>query len=269
MDFSILLPKTKQLENGWGVILRDLTMTNQFVNVEIEDYFIKYVKYENTYNLEGEEAVGVPVAGSQVEYGPFSMKSGIYTSRNQFLAEVNRVLKQCKAPFKTTSSIWEYDKVKVMKTNFGMELDADGKIRYGRYLYLSYKLAVALGFKQPSSNIEEHIPYALELSSLTEKGLMSNYPENINYFYPKQIVINCDLLSNSIIGSRQSKVLHIINTTEIQGDMINFNMKSTIFRDLDVLSFSKIRFWITNLKGEKLEALSTMPTSLSLTFIKS
>jgi hypothetical protein len=180
---------------------------------------------------------------------------------------VNNKLKVLEAPFSVVLTPFQNNRVLIQKKMLQPKPNT-GKV-YGRSLLLSYKLAVALGFHLPSNNIEEQLNYELDLSGISDQGIFGDYPENINYFYPKHIVINCDLLSNSIIGNRQSKVLHLINTTEIQGDMIKFNMKSAIFRDIDVFSFQKIRFWITNLKGEKLETLSPMTTSLSLTFIKS
>ena len=276
MDFSILLPKTRQLENGWGIILRDLTMTNQFANVEKEEFYsISYSKYETKVHINSEEGSSTPVKSytivpeSWVSTKPVYMTSGFYATRKQFIEEVNNKLKVLEAPFYFISTPFQNNRVKIQKK---IDLSSTGKV-YGRTLLLSYRLAVALGFQLPLNNIEEDAyrehDYNLDLSTVPNQGILGDYPENINYFYPKHIVINCDLLSNSIIGNRQSKVLHLINTTEIQGDMIKFNMKSAIFRDLDVFSFQKIRFWITNLKGEKLKALSPMTTSLSLTFIKS
>lgn len=265
MDFSILLPNTSQLENGWGVILRDLTMTNQFVNVDKDHFFIRYVKYEVEIRV-GEIIKYQLVPESIIRKGPFYMESGLYLTPKNFLNEVNKVLSDLKAPFSFESSIFQNDKIRIMKKSIQADISEENNKVLGKSLFLSYRLAVALGFQLPSNNIRE---YELKLSELSNDGMLGDYPENINYFYPKQIVINCDLLSNSIIGGRQDKVLHLINTTEIQGDMIKFNMKSTIFRDLNIFSFQKIRFWITNLNGEPLEAISPMATSLSLTFIKS
>ncbi len=269
MDFSILLPKTRQLENKWGVILRDLTMTNQFENVEENYYSIKYIEYDVKIhvNLNGPPIPLPDPDGEHRIYGPLFMKSGLYTSRAQFLAEVNRVLKNLKASFIMISTFFEGNKIKIKRQD--TNVDKKDKPLRGKIIKLSYRLAVALGFMQPTSDIDEQKNgIRVNLTGIKDVGIDAQYPENINYFYPRQIVINCDLLSNSIIGNKQRKVLHLINMTERQGGVIKLNMKNTIIRDLDVYSFQKIRFWITNLEGEKLNVLSPMPTSLSLTFLK-
>ena len=267
MDFSILLPKTRQLENKWGVILRDLTMTNQFENVEENLYSIKYIEYDVKFHF-GPDGFQIPIPDSKGEsktYGPLFMKSGLYTSKKQFLNEVNRVLKNLKASFIMVSTYFEGNKIKIKR----QDTMIDNNRKRGKIMKLSYRLAVALGFMQPTNDKnEQKNGIRVNLTGIKEDGIDAQYPENINYFYPRQIVINCDLLSNSSIGNKQSRVLHLINITEIQGGMIKLNMKNTIIRDLDVHSFHKIRFWITNLEGEKLNVLSSMPTSLSLTFLK-
>lgn len=163
------------------------------------------------------------------------------------------------------STYFEGNKIKIKR----QDTMIDNKRKRGKIMKLSYRLAVALGFMQPTNDkIKQENGIRVNLTGIKEDGIDAQYSENINYFYPRQIVINCDLLSNSSIGNKQSRVLHLINITEVQGGMIKLNMKNTIIRDLDVHSFHKIRFWITNLEGEKLNVLSSMPTSLSLTFLK-
>lgn len=267
MDFSILLPKTRHLENKWGVILRDLTMTNQFENVEENFYSIKYIEYDVKFHF-GPDGMAHPLpdpSGQHITNGPLFMKSGLYTSRDQFLTEVNRVLKNLKTSFIMISTYFEGNKIKIKR----QDTKIDTQRKRGKVIKLSYRLAVALGFMQPTNNLfAQKNGIRVNLTRIKNDGIDAQYPENINYFYPRQIVINCDLLSNSIIGNKQSRVLHLINVTEIQGGTIKLNMKNTIIRDLDVHSFHKIRFWITNLEGGKLNVLSPMPTSLSLTFLK-
>lgn len=108
---------------------------------------------------------------------------------------------------------------------------------------------------------------------MTNNGFIrSSYLTNLNYFYPKQIIINCDLLSNSILGNRQSKILYLMNISGTKlsqdEDMWMLDYPNKIIRPLEIHSFQKMKFWITSLEGKTLNALSDRPTSISLTFVK-
>lgn len=266
MDFSILLPERLQLESGWGLVLRDLSMTSKFPNFREEEHFtVQTIKFPLKWKFDdkGEKTnyVQDKDGAPPVTQGPHSIQSGDYQSLDELLKEVNKVMQsKCDIPYKMFSNGDQGNRVKIRRQG-SMDLSE------GHILMLSHRLAVALGF-QTSLNSENHPTY-IDLAG--EDEFNADYPANINkFFYPRQIMVHCDVLSTSIVGNGRVKLLHLINTKEAdrKGEMINLNMINRIFKDLEVFSFQKIRFWITDLDGVKLTSLSKIPTSLCITFMK-
>ena len=268
-EFSILLPKRRHLEGKWGVILRDLFLTNQFPNIEENEFYIKYTQFEMKIDLIKNTETGILEQNrsykveSQVNKGMF-MKEGFYQNVPILLDEVNRLLSEMDTNTAIKKST-EMNKLILFK-----------KIKveqYARFLNFTYKLAVVLGFKKPTKIVKDQTEYNLDLSmEMTQTGIHSTYLTNLNYFYPKQIVINCDLLSNSILGNRQSKILYLMNISgnklSQDEDMWMLDYPNKIIRPLEIHSFQNMKFWITSLEGKTLNALSDSPTSISLTFVK-
>ena len=270
MEFSILLPERRHLEGKWGVILRDLFLTNQFRNVEKNEFYIKYTQFEMSIEIELDEETGKYETKtkykveSQKDKEMF-MKEGFYQNVPILLEEVNRLLLEMKTNTAIKKST-DINKLILFRRIQGEQ--------YARFLIFSYKLAVVLGFKRPTKIVKDQTEFKLDLNKeMTNNGIIrSSYLTNLNYFYPKQIVINCDLLSNSILGNRQSKILYLMNISGTKlsqdEDMWMLDYPNKIIRPLEIHSFQKMKFWITSLEGKTLNALSDRPTSISLTFVK-
>ena len=193
------------------------------------------------------------------------MKEGFYQNVPILLEEVNRLLLEMKTNTAIKKST-DINKLILFRRIQGEQ--------YARFLIFSYKLAVVLGFKRPTKIVKDQTEFKLDLNKkMTNNGIIrSSYLTNLNYFYPKQIVINCDLLSNSILGNRQSKILYLMNISGTKlsqdEDMWMLDYPNKIIRPLEIHSFQKMKFWITSLEGKTLNALSDRPTSISLTFVK-
>ena len=262
-DFSILLAKTIKFENKcWGVQLKDFSIPKNFANVQKDLFWVQFGDYEFTENISCNTADGnnckvkVNITHTRKpntdNYGEaFSMDPGFYTL-TKFIKEVNKIFSQCDCSCKLIEpSILSYSNDKRIKININPKRQEDGQMKR-KELRISYRLAVALGFILPNEN--QSFSYGLDV---TESGTQTfNYPVNINYFYPRQIILNCDILSNSIVGNRQCQMLYIKNVSdeELQSSdkILTLNKINNIIRDIDINTFNKIRFWITDLKGDKL-----------------
>lgn len=275
VDFSIVQPERIHLEKGWRVILRDFSITKNFANVEEEYYRLWMTEFNIKIHMDEDQnktymmdQINPNFIASNFYYIP----SGFYQNRNTLLEEVNKVLKEkLKIEFELFSSeIFHGNIVNLRKVGA-----TQTKSTYRRRtLHVSYRLAVALGFCQPSNlkseqQIDTNNDFSIDLNLYQNQEFEGRYPVNIHYFYPRQIVIHCDILSNSIVGNKQFQVLHIINTNPSNEEekMIKLNINSKTTQDLEIFSFQKIRFWFTDIEGQTLNPLSQEASSISLTFV--
>jgi hypothetical protein len=102
-----------------------------------------------------------------------------------------------------------------------------------------------------------------------EKTFLASYRPNISLLVPTNFIILCDLITESVFGSKTIKILRLISsdydpTKEIQ----HFTFHHDEFINLNIREFSSIRIRIADTTGNLIKSEHSHPTRCQIQFMK-
>lgn len=136
-------------------------------------------------------------------------------------------------------------------------------------------------FVRTIRDVEEEITFSLNLSkvlglSQEQRTLKLKMGEivtaqskwNITANLPRQLMISCDIIENSLFAGEMKQILRIISLPENYEDtFFNFEFSTNEYLKLESKSFDKIRIKITDLNGDPVKIMGNLSTRLQILFL--
>ena len=265
-NFEFKLASRMNLHGLWFMKIRDFRITNKLFNVPDKSFWIKYIEYSYSVNIDplGNEFYIETPETRKVNVK--SLKPGLYPNPAAFIDNVNVLLINMKLKcFQDTQS-----KLVCFKKKF----DQFTNVRKFIQVILSYNLGVALGFI-PINSFNKN-EYVIDVHKMKVNSLnVAKKPINIFFKRPTEFLLCCNILKPSIIGSRMSPILKMIHVKDndqnivsnqvLQYSWLNDNNFDKI---VEVNSFETIKFYIEDIYGNKLLTQNDLPSILHISFYK-
>lgn len=235
-DFVIELPERLEFNRHWQVTLKSLFLPNKIHN--IENCFLSYEEYE-----AGENGTLIKlIRKTKVNV------SGYFPSTNLLINELRDKIGRDELPIRIDI---KDGFVKLSSELFPSEIP--------RQVRLSPYLGYILGY-----NLElEKDGQCLRFDENSE--YISPYKADVNRMFPKNIIIGCDIVDNTIFGGQHIKLLRFVsNSINPNSNKITFDFHQDEYVDLGVRSFKSIHIAIMNVSGDTLKSEGS--TQLQLKF---
>ena len=85
--------------------------------------------------------------------------------------------------------------------------------------------------------------------------------------YPKNLIIGCDVVDDTIFGGEHVKLLKMVTNTEhSSNNILSFEFLQDEYVDLNVKEFKTIKIAIMDATGNPVKTDSSIPTRLQLMF---
>ena len=235
-DFIIELPERLNFRQNWTVTLKTLFLSNKIQN--IEDCHVQYTKFTPTGYVVGQKA--------------FTLKNGNYGTLASFIHEIAEEFKRQLMPFSISEV--ENGRVKIKMNRKKIRKGYKFELRLSKYLasILGYtsspKQYQSLRFDQNPEYIAPHNP-------------------NMFLTYPKNLIIGCDIVDDTIFGGQHVKLLRLItNTTNLTSDILTFDFQQDEKVFLGIREFKSIHISILDATGNPVKSESNFGTKLQVQF---
>ena len=237
-NFTIDLPERLSFRRNWYVTLKSLFIPDSIQNVP--ECFMFYWQ------------------GRPLDRGGFEalhkvnlkLKEGNYPTIEGILTDLSEQISEAMLPI----TIEQHDgKVKISCPTY---------IQSGTVISItmSQDLAVILGFTKPFESF-----YGFNLNDYDFH--IAPYEPNLFATYPKNLIIGCDVVDNTIFGGEHVKLLRMVtNNQHSISKILSFEFLQDEYVDLNVKEFKSIQIVIMDATGNIVKTDSSTPTRLQLTF---
>ena len=237
MDFTIKLPERLVFRRNWNVVLKSLFLPNNIQNVPECFMFYWQGRPLDSGGFEVSQKVNLKI------------KEGNYLTIESILTDLSKQISEAKLPI----TIEQHDgKVKISCPTF---LQSGTVIS----ITMSQDLAPILGFTKPLEkfhgfNLNE---YDFHIA-----------PHEPYITYPRNLIIGCDIVSDTIFGGEHVKFLRLVaNPINTSSEILSFDFLQNEYVDLGVKDFDTIRIRIADVDGKTIKSLSDTPSRLQLMFV--
>ena len=260
-DFTIRLPERLQFNKQWEVTLRNIFLGNDMFNIYRDSCWLKvnmvktvgFVNLSEPLNQDMDDQVGVNEKHISLADGKFS--------------SVERLAEYIDKRFKE-----EDVKLHIKLENGFIQLECYEPVEHttslAKYVLKFYTLTVSpflsniLGLDS-SSNTKKIIEFD------KKKTFLATYKPNISLLVPKNFIILCDLLTESVFGSKSIKILRLISSDfDPAKEIQHFTFHHDEFIDLNIREFSSIRIRIADTTGNLIKSEHSHPTRCQIQFVK-
>ena len=260
-DFTIRLPERLEFSKQWEVTLRNIFLGNDMFNIYRDSCWLKvnmvktvgFVDLSTPSNMDIDDQVAM-------NEKHISMADGRFSSVERLSEYIDERFKE------------EDIKLNIKLENGIIQLECYEPVEHttslAKYVLKFYTLTVSpflsniLGL-DTSSNTAKKIEFD------KKKTFLATYRPNISLLVPKNFIILCDLVTESVFGSKTIKILRLISsdydpTKEIQ----HFTFHHDEFIDLNIREFSSIRIQIVDTTGNLIKSGENHPTRCQIQFVK-
>ena len=237
-NFTIDLPERLSFRRNWHVTLKSLFIPDSIQNVP--ECFITY--FQGRTDDDGGFIVLHKVN--------LKLKEGNYPTIDSILNDLSEQILEAELPIRLEQ---HEEKVKISCPTF---LQSNTVIS----ISMSPDLAPILGFTKP---FERFVGF--NLSEYDSK--IAPYEPNLFATYPKNLIIGCDVVDNTIFGGEHVKLLRMVtNNQHSISKILSFEFLHDEYVDLNVKEFKSIKIGIMDATGNIVKTNSSTPTRLQLTF---
>ena len=235
MEFCVELPERMSFRKNWHLTLKSLFMTNNFFNVHSCEYTYMRFRYATPTNIK-----------------KVKLKDGVFKT-------LSEIIKSIEASFKENGV-----RLLVSETSNGVKFYLQNLLdKEEVHLHLGPYLAHLLGFNSYIGEKQSH-----KFVSEESKSWESSYTPNIHALLPKNLVVCCDIVDNTIFSGQFVKLLRLVNTPlGLSSDIISFDFLQNELYELEVKEFGRIHIRIADVTGEIVRCDPTIPTRLQITFV--
>ena len=241
-SFTIELPERLTFNKHWQVTMKSLFLSNNIHNVS--NCWMMY--YQSTEGKGTKYKDGYKVLHSV----KLALKEGNYSTIDSVLNDLSKQMLNAKLPI----SIQEQEgKVKIRCKTF---IQSETFLE----IELSQDLASILGFIKPPERFR-----IIKLNEYQEK--IAPYEADVFITYPKNLIIGCDVVDNTIFGGEYVKLLKMVTNTEhSSSNILTFEFLQNEYIDLNVKEFKSIQIAIMDVTGNSVKTDNSTPTRLQLMF---
>ena len=237
-NFTIDLPERLSFRRDWQVTLKSLFIPDSIRNVP--KCYLHYVQ-------------GIPgdTEGFTMKHKvDHRLEEGNYPTINSILDELSEQMLKAQLPI----SIELYEgKVKISCPTV---LQSGTVVS----LMMSRDMGPILGFTKGYERFDGFNLYGYDFK-------IAPYEPNLFASYPKNLIIGCDVVDNTIFGGEHVKLLRMVtNTQHSSNRILSFEFLQNEYIDLNVKEFKSIKIGIMDATGNFLKTDSSTPTRLQLTF---
>ena len=130
-------------------------------------------------------------------------------------------------------------------------------------LTLSPNIAQILGFQKYNGSNEEH---TLDFKEVSKH--IAPYEPNIFLLHPRNIIVCCDIVENTIFGGEHVKLLRLVtNPIDTKSDILQFDFLQNEYVELSIKDFHSIKIRLADVSGKTLKCKSNLATRLQLLFV--
>ena len=237
-NFTIDLPERLSFRRNWHVTLKSLFIPDSIQNVPECFMFVWQGKKLDSGAFKVLHIVNL------------KLKEGNYPTIDSILNDLSEQISEAKLPI----TIEQHDgKVKIACPTY---LQSDTSIR----ISMSPDLETILGFRKPFERFQSF--------DLTDyDSYIALYEPNLFATYPKNLIIGCDVVDNTIFGGEHVKLLRMVtNNQHSTSTILSFEFLQDEYVDLNVKEFKSIQIAIMDATGNIVKTDSSTPTRLQLTF---
>ena len=234
-DFTIELAERMTFRKNWTVALKSLSLANKIHN--IEDCHAFFIMYDRKKRLITSKAA--------------TLQNGNYPTIESFLRELHHVFRKHRIPVVVGQS--ENGCVS-MKTKYKSPKGAVIDLRLSKYL------ACILGYTSSPKNSQ-----SLRFDENHE--YIAPHQPNMFLTYPKNLIIGCDIVDDTIFGGQHVKLLRLVtNTSNLTSEILTFDFQQDERVSLAIREFKSIHISILDASGNPVKSESNFSTKLQLQF---
>ena len=238
-SFTIELPERLNFNKHWQVSLKSLFLPNNIQNVP------------NCWMIceQGTEGKGKRKEYKVLHTVKLELKEGKYPSIENVIDDLSEQMVKTHLPIKI--QLYE-GKVKISCDMLQSETFL--------MVVMSEDLASILGYSKPHNKF-----HGIKLYEYQDK--IAPYESDVFVKYPKNLIIGCDVVDNTIFGGEHVKLLKMVtNTWHSSTNILNFEFLQDEYVDLNVREFKSIQIAILDATGNPVKTDSSIPTRLQLMF---
>jgi hypothetical protein len=256
-DFIIKLPERLQFNSQWEIAMKNIFFGNDLFNIFRETCWIKITVIKTIGNADLSGNTQGVRADLHFENKHVTLADGRY----------NNIEKLCR-----------YIQTRFEEENVSLRIDIRNhrvrircveqvNTRAGEILreysvtcspFLSNILGV-VGFMNEKTRINFDL----------KKSYLATYKPNIFLLIPTNFIIICDIVSETVFGSKSIKILKLLSTNfNPDNEIVHFTFHQNEFVDLDIKEFSSINIKIVDTTGNLIKSEGSYPTRCQLQFLK-
>ena len=247
-DFRIKLPERLVFGRKWEIALKNIFISNDLFNIYGGTCWINVKMAKNP--------AGVAVFEDFFDKTIY-LEDGLYKTVKGLCEYIQTLFEREKLKLKITLR----HKTNQVKITCGETRPRGGYFKY--IVTISSMLANILGFDRTNSNNFE-IPFRI-----LKKSLQAAYAPNIELLTPRNFMILCDLVSESVFGSKSVNILKLCSTNyDRERKILTFSSHQDEFVELAIKEFASIHIRIVDTTGDPIKSGGTYPTRCQIQFRK-
>ena len=244
-DFCIKLPERLEFNKTWEIALKNIFIGNDLFNIYSESCWFSFnIITEKTIDANADTRI--------------FLDDGLFKTTKELCEYIQSIFEQKKLKLKISVRN-KSNRVKII-------CEEEKKARSGYYKYImkiSPMLANILGFDR--SNLNEFI-----IPLHIKRSFSATYSPDIDLLVPRNFMILCDVVSESVFGSKSIKILKLLSTNfDRKKEIINLGFHQEEFVNIAIKEFASIRIQIVDTTGELIKSKQKYPTRCQIQFMKS
>ena len=244
-DFCIKLPERLEFNKAWEIALKNIFIGNDLFNIYSKSCWFSFdIITKKTFDANVDTRI--------------FLDDGLYKTTKELCEYIQSIFERKKLKLKISVRN-KSNRVKII-------CEEEKKNRSGYYkliMKMSPALSNILGFDRANDR-DFVIPFEIK------RSCSATYSPNIDLLTPRNFMILCDVVSESVFGSKSIKILKLLSTNfERERDIINFTFHQDEFVDIAIKEFTSIRIQIADTTGELIQSSQKYPTRCQIQFMKS
>ena len=255
-DFKIKFPERLQFSKQWEISLKTIFIGNDLYNIYQDSCWIKAIiirKKNVDVDLSGNSYPDIPNQDNvQFEKINISLEDGKYKSIDELVAYIQSLMDKENLKFKI---IIKDNHVIIKCLEKSDHLLVEYSLTFSPYLSNILGIDIAL---------KENV-----LHFLFKKNFIATFKPNIFLLVPTNFIVLCDIVSESVFGSKSIKILKLLSTNFNPSDeIIHFSFHQDEFVELNIKEFSSIQIQIVDTTGNIIKSGKSFPTRCQIQFLK-